>query len=109
MQYKGNYRKSIVGYLVSMSMGNTMGKVNLMDIIPIRGEYPHPIRIINPDVMDVVKNTTTYADYRPKVNMELSSTDLVCKDYLPRDKLRNPVFGIVNDWIDHFVQHPDLE
>lgn len=67
MQYRGNYRRSIVGYLVSMLMGNTMGKVNLMHLMPVRGEYPHPIGIINPDVMDVVKNTMTYADYRPRV------------------------------------------
>lgn len=97
MQYKGNYRKSIVGYLVSMSVGNTMGKVNLMDIIPIRGEYPHPIRIINPDIMDVVKNTMTYADYRFKVNGVSVVSGLEYKDCQYKDPTRRALC----QWIDN--------
>ena len=52
-----------------MFMGNTMGRVNLMYLMPIRGEYPHPVGIITPNALDVVKNTMTYADYRPNVKI----------------------------------------
>nr|DAN19344.1 MAG TPA: hypothetical protein [Caudoviricetes sp.] len=100
MQYRGNYRKSIIGYLVSMLMGNTMGKVNLtyfMPLMPIRGEYPHPIGIINPDVMDVVKNTMTYADYRFKVNGVFVISGLEYKDY----KYKDPTRRALCQWIDN--------
>ena len=103
MQYKGNYRKSIIGYLVSMLMGNTMGKVNLMHLMSIRGEYPHPIGIISPDVMDVVKNTMTYADYRPKLNIGLSYSDFIYKDCLPRHRFKSPVLQAMSVWADHFL------
>ena len=112
MQYKGNYRRSIIGYLVSMLMGNTMGRVNLtyfMPLMPIRGEYPHPIGIIRPDVMDVVKNTVIYADYRPKVNIGLSYSDFVYKDCLPRHRFKSPVLQAMSEWADHFIKYHDLD
>lgn len=105
MQYRGNYRRSIIGYLVSMLMGNTMGKVKLMYFMPlmsIRGEYPHPIGIINPDVMDVVKNTMTYADYKPKLNPGLSISDFVYRDCLP-NKPKSAVLQAMSEWVGHFL------
>lgn len=97
MQYRGNYRRSIIGYAISMLMGNTMGKVNLMYLIPIRGEYPHPIGTINPDVMDVVKNTMTYADYRFKVNGVFVISGLEYKDC----KYKDPTRRALCQWIDN--------
>lgn len=71
MQYRGNYRRSIIGYAISVLMGNTMGKVNIryINLMPFVGEYQHQITIINQYVMDVVKNTMTYADYKPNVKI----------------------------------------
>lgn len=112
MQYRGNYSRSIIGYLVSMLMGNTTGKVKLIYFMPlmsIRGEYPHPIGIINPDVMDVVVNTMTYADYRPRMNIGLSSSDLVYKDCLPRDIPENPVLRALDTWIVGFKRANEIE
>lgn len=97
IQYRGNYRRSIIGYLVSILMGNTMGKVNLMHLMPIRGEYPHPIGLISPDVMDVVKNTMTYADYRFKVNGVSVISGLEYKDCQYKDPTRRALC----QWIDN--------
>nr|DAP57294.1 MAG TPA: hypothetical protein [Caudoviricetes sp.] len=92
MHYRGNYRRSIISYAMSMFMGNTMGKVNLMHLMPIRGEYPHPIVIITPDVIDVVKNTMTHADYRPRMNIGFSISDFVYKDCLLRYRFKSPYY-----------------
>lgn len=102
MQYRGNYRRSIIGYLVSMLMGNTMGKVNLMHIMPIRGEYPHPVGIITPNALDVVKHTMTYADYKPNVNIGLSVSGFVYKDCLP-NKPKSAVLQAMSEWAEHFL------
>lgn len=102
MQYRGNYRRSIIGYLVSMLMGNTMGKVNLMNLALIRGEYPHPVATVNPDVLDVVKHTMTYANYKPRVNIRLSYSDFVYKDCLP-NKPKSAVLRAMSEWVDHFL------
>ena len=106
MQYRGSYRRSIIGYLVSMLMGNTMGKVKLtyfMPLMSIRGEYPHPIGIINPDVIDVVKNTMTYADYKPKLNPGLSISVFVYKDCLLRCRFKSSVLQAMSEWVYHFL------
>ena len=100
MRYKGNYRRSIIGYLVSMLMGNTMGKAKLtyfMPLMSIRGEYPHPVGLISPDVMDVVKNTMTYADYRFKVNGVSVISGLEYKDCQYKDLTRRSLC----QWIDN--------
>nr|DAE24952.1 MAG TPA: hypothetical protein [Myoviridae sp. ctxjh1] len=109
MQYRGNYRRSIIGYLASMLMGNTMGKVNLMNLMPIRGEYPHPIAIITQNALDVVKHTMTYADYRPRMNIGLSSSDLVYKDCLSGDIPENPVLRALDAWIVGFKRANEIE
>ena len=109
MQYRGNYRRSIISYAISMSMGSTMGKVNLMHLMSIRGEYPHPIRLISPDVMDVVKHSMTYADYRPRMNIGLSSSGLVYKDSLPRDIPENPVLSALDAWVVGFKRANKIE
>lgn len=103
MRYRGNYRRSIIGCAISMFMGSTMGKVNLMHLMSIRGEYPHPIGIISPDVMDVVKNTMTYADYKPKLNPGLSISGFIYKDCLPRHKFKSPVLQAMSKWVGHFL------
>lgn len=106
MRYRGNYRWSIIGYLVSMLMGNTMGRVKLtyfMPLMSIRGECPHPIGLISPDVMGVVKNTMTYAGYKPKLNPGLSISDFIYKDCLPKHKFKSPVLQAMSEWVDHFL------
>lgn len=103
MQYRGNYRRSIISYAISMFMGNTMGKVNLTYLVPIRGEYTHPITITKPDALDVVKHSMTYADYKPKLNPGLSISDFVYKDCLPRHKFKSPVLQAMGEWAEHFL------
>lgn len=103
MQYRGNYRRSIISYAISMFIGNTMCKVNLTHLMPIRGEYPHPIRIISPNALDVVKHTMTYADYRPRVNIGFSISDFVYKDCLLRCRFKSPVLQAMSIWADHFL------